>query len=188
MSARHIACDRRQRVNHPAGLPAHDSELFEEGTMRFRIFVTTAALVGLAGAGTLVARAATNNVCCVEHHACCDDSTSSCCREETVTRDTQWSLVNFLDPVLVKDRVIMGPVLIVHDSAKMARGEACTTFYRFEPGKGPKEALVSFHCRPVQRELVEQTTLSVVDTGTGCKRLTEYQIGGDSEAHGIPSK
>ena len=82
----------------------------------------------------------------------------------------------------------MGPVLIVHDSEKMANGEACTTFYRFTPGKGPQESLVSFHCRPTPRAAVAQTTFTVSDNAVGCKRLTEYQIGGDAEAHGVPAK
>jgi len=100
----------------------------------------------------------------------------------------QWTVVNFMNPVQVKDRVVMGPVLIVHDDEKMARGEACTTFYRFTPGKGPGDELLSFHCRPVQRTTVDRTRFSVVDAPAGCKRLTEYQIAGDSEAHGIPTK
>jgi hypothetical protein len=45
------------------------------------------------------------------------------------------AIVNFVDPVLVTDRVVMGPVLIVHDDEKMALGEACTTFYRFDPDR-----------------------------------------------------
>src|SRR5262245_27210122 len=100
----------------------------------------------------------------------------------------QWSLVNFPDPVLVANRFVMGPVLIVHDEAKMARGEPCTTFYRFEPGKGAKEALVSFHCIPAQREVAETTVLSIVSTGPGCKRLSAYQIAGDGELHGVPQQ
>jgi hypothetical protein len=87
------------------------------------------------------------------------------------------------------DQVVMGPVLIVHDADKMARGEACTTFYRFVPGKGPKEELVSFHCRPHMRERVAETTFSYADTpNIGCKRLVTYQIAGDDEAHGVPEK
>lgn len=100
----------------------------------------------------------------------------------------QWTVINFVDPVLVKDQVVMGPVLIVHDDEKMAHGDACTTFYRFVPGKGPKEALVSFHCQPTRRAASSETRLTVVTTPTGCRRLTEFQIGGDSEAHGIPVK
>jgi hypothetical protein len=38
------------------------------------------------------------------------------------------------------------------------------------------------------KTVVAQTTLNIVDTPSGCKRLVEYQIGGDSEAHGIPAK
>jgi hypothetical protein len=132
--------------------------------MRTRIIVGAALVIGLLGVGIYASRA------------------------DEITGRTQWSLVNFIDPVLVKDQLVMGPVLIVHDSDKMARGEPCTTFYRFEPGKGPKEELVSFHCRPVQRAFVEQTTLNVVPTVSGCKRLTEFQIGGDTEGHGIPLK
>ena len=132
--------------------------------MKTRIIVAVTLLVAVLGVGTYTSRAG------------------------DVAGSRQWTIVNFPDPVQVKDQIVMGPVLIVHDDTKMARGEACTTFYRFEPGKGPKEALVSFHCKPIQRAAVADTTFSVLPTAGGCKRLVEYQIGGDSEAHGIPSK
>jgi len=132
--------------------------------MRSRILVVSVVLIGMLGVGTLTSRAGDN------------------------ASLRQWSIVNFPEPVLVKDQIVMGPVLIVHDSEKMAHGEACTTFYRFERGVGPKEELVSFHCRPVARAAVAQTTFAVVDSPAGCKRLTEYQIAGDSEAHGVPAK
>ena len=133
--------------------------------MRTRIAVGVIGLMAVVGAGTVAARS-TNGV----------------------RTDKQWSIVNFVDPVYVLDKIVMGPVIIVHDSDKMARGEACTTFYRFKPGVGPKEELVSFHCRPRQANLVETTTFTTVNTEPGCKRLVEYQIGGDAEAHGIPLK
>ena len=132
--------------------------------MRVRLIVGAALLIGLFGVGTFASRAG------------------------DVAGARQWTVVNFPDPVQVDGQLVMGPVLIVHDSEKMARGEACTTFYRFVPGKGPQEALVSFHCQPVQRAAVEQTTFSVVDSPMGCKRLTEYQVAGETEAHGIPEK
>jgi hypothetical protein len=133
--------------------------------MRSRMIVGVFLLIGLVGAGNLAARGNT-----------------------TVGSDKQWSVVNFVDAVVVKRQFVMGPVLIVHDDAKMARGEACTTFYRFDPARGPQEELVSFHCRPRQAESVDTTRLATVLTETGCKRLVEYQIAGDSEAHGIPNK
>lgn len=133
--------------------------------MRSRIVVGVFLLAAVIGGGTLAARG-----------------------HSDVGSDKQWTVTNFPDPVLVKNQLIMGPVLIVHDSQKMARGEACTTFYRFDPGVGKKEELVSFHCMPKQAEPVASTTFTTVSTEPGCKRLVEYQIAGDAEAHGIPTK
>jgi hypothetical protein len=132
--------------------------------MKTRIIVGVIVLIGVLGVGTYASRAG------------------------DTAGQRQWTVVNFPDPVQVKDQIVMGPVLIVHDDEKMSRGEACTTFYRFEPGKGPKEAIVSFHCIPQTRVAVAQTTFNVVDSPSGCKRLVDYQIGGDSEAHGVPLK
>src|SRR5262245_66230326 len=132
--------------------------------MRTRIIVGVAVVVALLGVGTFASRAG------------------------DVAGSRQWTIANFPDPVLVKDQIVMGPVLIVHDSERMSRGQPCTTFYRFEPGKGPKEELVSFHCRPNIRTVAAATTFTYVTSPIGCKRLTEYQIEGDAEVHGVPTK
>ncbi len=97
-----------------------------------------------------------------------------------------WSIVNFPNPVQVQKEIVMGPVLIVHDDAKMAQGEPCTTFYRFDPKTGPGAEIVSFHCIPVARAAVDKTTFTVSDQVVNCKRLVEYQIAGEAEAHGVP--
>jgi hypothetical protein len=108
-------------------------------------------------------------------------------RGENAAGSRTWTQVNFTDPVFVSGRFVMGPVLIVHDAEKMARGEACTTFYQVDPARGPQEAIVSFHCTPVQREVSATTRLTLTPSvGVGCKRLVEYQIAGESEAHLIP--
>jgi len=133
--------------------------------MRLRITAGIVILMAIICAGTVAARVNNN-----------------------VGTDKQWTVTNFPNAILVKDTVVMGPVLIVHDSAKMARGEACTTFYRFKPGVGPQEELVSFHCRPREGSTQEETTFTLEAHGPGCKRLVEYQIGGDPEAHGVPTK
>ena len=133
--------------------------------MRTRTIVGIVGVMALVGAATLAARGT-----------------------DEVRADKQWSIVNFADPVWVARTLVMGPVLIVHDSDKMARGEACTTFYRFKAGKGPSDEIVSFHCRPRQSTLAETTTFTTVSTEPGCKRLVEYQIGGDAEVHGVPIK
>ena len=102
----------------------------------------------------------------------------------------QWAIVNFTDPVLVTDQILMGPYLIVHDDARMERGEACTSFYRFDPAKGPQQEVLAFHCTPAMKQVVDRLTLTQTEPNPaiGIPRLTEYQFGGDCEAHGIPSK
>src|SRR6185436_10267882 len=81
------------------------------GAMKTRIIVGVLLLMAVFGVGTYASRAG------------------------DVAGSRQWTIVNFAEPVQVKDAVLMGPVLIVHDDAKMSKGETCTTFYRFKPGK-----------------------------------------------------
>jgi len=101
----------------------------------------------------------------------------------------QWTIVNFVDPVLVKGQFVMGPVMILHDSEKMAKGEPCTSFYRFDKARGPQEELVSFHCRPrFTDDKAGATSIVTTLTDPGCRKLVEYQIAGDAEAHGVPVK
>jgi hypothetical protein len=157
--------------------------------MRPPIFATAAAIVGLAGAGTLLARGASvcdlDQVCCVEGHICCVVEGASCCVRD-LAPSKRWSITNFVDTIMVDRTLLSGPVLIVHDEEKMARGEPCTTFYRFDPATGPKEALVSFHCKPHRAEPVSKATFRTSTTDTGIKRLVEYQLEGETEAHGVP--
>ena len=111
----------------------------------------------------------------------------------------QWAIVNFDRTTDVSGALLnAGRYLIVHDAEKMARGDACTTFYGFgESGDGAQKEAVSFHCIPRERELVGKTTLTLTtvagDTG-GCTyswsytndKLTEFQFAADSEGHGVP--
>ena len=132
--------------------------------MKSRIIVGVVIVVGLLGAGTFASHGGSE-----------------------VSPARQWTIVNFVNPVSVKGTVVMGAVMIVHDDQKMESGEPCTTFYRFVPGRGPREEIVSFHCTPVQRRIASSTTVTIVNGPNGsCKRLAEYQIAGESEAHAIP--
>jgi len=134
--------------------------------MRSRIIVGSLLLLGVLAVGTF--------------------ATSG----DGVAPPRQWAITHFEKPVLVNDQLLMGSYLIVHDDARMARGEACTTFYRFDAAKGPQEEVVSFHCIPIQREVAGRLTLtqSAPLDSVGIPRITEYQFAGDCEAHGIPSK
>lgn len=92
----------------------------------------------------------------------------------------------FLRPTQIAGQIVIGKALIVHDDAKMARGEPCTTIYRY--GNNGAEELVSFMCKPEARPLVDKLTVT-------CKRnlfnqmtdvLREFQFAGEIEAHGVP--
>lgn len=134
--------------------------------MRSRIIAGAVLLLGVLSAGTIATRG------------------------DGAAPARQWGLTAFTDPVLVTDQILMGPYLIVHDEAKMERGEPCTTFYRFDPKKGPQEAAVSFHCTPSLREVVDKLTFTQTEPGPsiGIPRLVAYQFAGDCESHGIPTK
>jgi hypothetical protein len=134
--------------------------------MRSRIIIGSLLLLGVLAAGTI--------------------ATSG----DGVAPQRQWAIANFDEPVLVTNQILMGPYLIVHDDARMERGEPCTTFYRFDRDKGPQEEVVSFHCTPATRTIADRFTLiqSAQVESLGVRRITEYQFAGDCEGHGIPTK
>ena len=98
----------------------------------------------------------------------------------------QWAIVQLPDATLIAGRFITGTVMFLHDEAKMAAGLPCTEVYRFEPGKGAKELVTSFHCVPKSREVASTFTMAKKRTDQGVVMLTEYQFAGDAEGHGIP--
>jgi hypothetical protein len=100
----------------------------------------------------------------------------------------KWALVNLVDATSIAGTFVSGPVMFVHDDAKMARGEPCTGVYRFNPGKGPGEELVSFHCQPRWKKAPDKFISATAPTPSGPRVLTEYQFAGDEEAHGVPLK
>lgn len=97
----------------------------------------------------------------------------------------KWAIVNLSQPTMIAGTLVTGPVMFVHDDAKMARGEACTTVHRFWP-TGPAEPLVAFHCKPRWVQGPGKFTATVKEAA-GTRTLTEYQFAGDAEAHGVPA-
>jgi hypothetical protein len=102
----------------------------------------------------------------------------------------QQQAVTYLkEPTLIGTTIIEGPVLFIHDAAKMARGEPCTSIRLFDPEKGPLEEVLSFRCIPRVRRIAAKFTVTTrpnIELGFGCI-LTEYQFAGDSEGHGVPA-
>lgn len=100
----------------------------------------------------------------------------------------KWALVNLSDTTSIAGTFVSGPVMFEHDDARMARGEPCTRVFRFEPGKGPGEEIVAFHCKPRWGKAPDTFTKAIDRKPDGVPVLTEYQFAGDEEAHGVPLK
>ena len=99
----------------------------------------------------------------------------------------KWAAVNLTDSVLIGGTFVSGPVVFVHDDARMAQGQPCTSVHRYEADKGVGKELVAFHCKPRWGKAPSQFTKAVNITPDGLRIMTEYQFAGDEEAHGIPT-
>ena len=95
--------------------------------------------------------------------------------------------VRFLNPTIIAGSVVMGTVVIEHDDAKMARGEPCTTVYRYKSDAEYGEPLVSFMCLPQDRPRANKFEATLVQTISWPDRLLEFQLPGEHEGHGVPS-
>lgn len=97
------------------------------------------------------------------------------------------AVVRFLRPTIIANAFVMGTVVIEHDDDKMAKGEPCTTVYRYKSKTELGEPLVSFMCVPHDRPLATKFEATLVQTVSWPDRLMEYQIAGESEGHGVPA-
>jgi hypothetical protein len=97
----------------------------------------------------------------------------------------QQALTVFTEPTRLMGVVLQGEYLFVHDDAAMARGEACTFVYK---GNAPmtSKLVVSFHCVPAPRAKAGTFTVRM-SSASGFQEVTEYQFGGQTEAHTVPA-
>ena len=100
----------------------------------------------------------------------------------------KWAAVNLKQTTMIAGAFVSGPVVFVHDDAKMAAGGPCTSVHRFEPGKGVGEEIVAFHCKPRWTKAPGQFTSAITTRPDAPPIMTEYQFAGDEEAHGVPAK
>lgn len=98
------------------------------------------------------------------------------------------AVVRFLRPTAVAGSFVIGTVVIEHDDAKMARGEPCTTVYRFKSDSELGEPIVSFMCMPQERPLATKFEATLVRNVSWPDRLIEYQLAGEHEGHGVPDQ
>ena len=98
----------------------------------------------------------------------------------------KWAAVNLKTTTVIAGAFVSGPVVFVHDDARMARGEPCTSVHRYTTDKGVGEELVAFHCKPRWGKAANTFTQSLTTKPDGPPVMTEYQFAGDEESHGIP--
>ena len=96
--------------------------------------------------------------------------------------------VRFLKPTAIAGAFVLGTVVIEHDDEKMARGEPCTTVYRYKSDAEYGDPIVSFMCTPEHRPLAEKFEATLVKTVSWPDRLLEFQLPGEREGHGVPSE
>ena len=102
------------------------------------------------------------------------------------TARRQSAVANFDRAVVVHGVTLKGQYLFVHDDAAMQRGEACTFVYEGNAAIAEK-LVVSFHCVPVQRVKAKNFVIRSAETSPGVTELQEFQFGGDTEAHSVPT-
>jgi hypothetical protein len=90
--------------------------------------------------------------------------------------------IEFTQTVKLLNVVLKGEYLVVHDEAKMAKGEDCTYLY---DSKG--KLIVSFHCTPVERPKSDRFRVVTrrLDP-SGLSEVVEIQFAGSTEAHLVP--
>jgi hypothetical protein len=99
----------------------------------------------------------------------------------------QTSIIRFERPTWVAKELLIGSYMIVHDDARMARGEPCTAIYRLGGSISAENEVVAFHCIPRERKLANTFQMTVDSSLVpGTDTLVEYQFAGDSEGHGVP--
>lgn len=100
----------------------------------------------------------------------------------------KWAVVNLKDTTVIAGAFVSGPVVFVHDDAKMARGGPCTSVHHFDAQKGVGEQIVAFHCKPRWTKAPARFTQATMTRSDAPPVMTEYQFAGDEEAHGIPAR
>jgi len=93
--------------------------------------------------------------------------------------------VRFDQPVNLMGETLMGNYLFVHDDMAMARGDACTYVYKGN-AEVQENLVISFHCKPQERNKASHFTVRSRKTASGLEELTEFQFSGSTESHLVP--
>jgi hypothetical protein len=100
------------------------------------------------------------------------------------------AVVEFSQTVKLMDVLLRGRYLIVHDEARMAKGEACTYVYRGTAEKTDK-LVTSFHCTHMDRVKTDKLKISYSNYGGKpyeTPEVIEIQFAGSADGHRVPGK
>jgi hypothetical protein len=100
------------------------------------------------------------------------------------------AVVEFPQTVLANGVFLKGDYLVIHDDARMAKGENCTYIYEYT-NKEQGRLVTSFHCTPVERERVGDFTIllaPIAQSPAGVRKVTAIQFAGSTEAHQLPAE
>jgi len=108
------------------------------------------------------------------------------------------AVVEFTDKTKVMGAVLYGKYFVVHDEARMAKGEPCLFIYRYNEGEPLDQIegqsgrlIVSFRCRHVDRSAAREPVLTLGMTSGADPsvlfELREIQLPGSTVGHQVPS-
>jgi len=156
-----------------------------------------------AAAFLLASPAPADAACCDQKMmSCCETRVMPCCADQDALQILmavaplqndpqlnpappvrQLTEIWFKDPTFVGKSILQGHYVIEHDNDRMARGEPCTHIYAFDDRSTP---VVTFHCTHIERNRTSQNIAVLANWGD-MKVLKEFQFGGETAAHGVPS-
>ena len=97
------------------------------------------------------------------------------------------AVVEFAETVKLRDALLRGEYLVVHDEEKMANGLPCTYIYS---GKHriDEKLITAFHCIHADRSAVSSFTVSFLrpTSAYGVPEITEIQFAGSTDGHIVP--
>jgi hypothetical protein len=94
------------------------------------------------------------------------------------------AVVEFNEAVKLKDVILRGEYLVLHDDSKMAQGEPCLYVFRLRSNE-PNKLVVSFHCQRVKRTAVDRFTVVVSRATFGIPDIREIQFAESEYAHAV---
>ncbi len=97
------------------------------------------------------------------------------------------AVVEFTETVRLREVLLRGQYLVVHDEEKMFRGLPCTYVYRGKE-RIDDNLVTAFHCIHAERQQVSsfKVTFARRVTPSGVAEIAEIQFAGSKDGHIVP--